>query len=349
MKKHSTLNILKKISSLKTLLFFLIITPALIISIQILSADESFSILTFRHSITKKEGLRVLLDTTIEAQEKNLAIISVPLTAGPKPIDGNLTLKIREENKADWLHTATYSGILAIRKEQLFGFPPIENSKFINYEIQVLLDSRNGLLFKVDHSRPIRSKYKYNRELISKDCSSIVKFIFRKFTFTIQNNPYFIFTAFVYWLPSIALIILLTGEKKLIFLYNYIFYSKLSKSIKNDNHTLISIVKSNKYRLVSIIVFLSTLIEIFIFAQYDDALSTLALSLLWLLLIIKGAISIFEVTIMTLAMIVLTQISFALLFLSSNLPQKAGSWVFILLTITLLSNIYFLKKDNTNF
>ena len=101
MKKYLTSNILKKILSLKTLLFLLFIIPIIPISIQILSADESFSILTFRHSITQKESSEFLLYSTIEAKEENLAIIVIPLTITPKAVGGDLTFKIREENKTD--------------------------------------------------------------------------------------------------------------------------------------------------------------------------------------------------------------------------------------------------------
>lgn len=323
---------LKKIVIL--LAFFM---PIVAIGIQTLSADEAFSLLTYRHSFKLSSESDVLMNLILQSKENNLAIISVPLLIPEEPVSGNLSLKIKESGSDNWLYISTYSGILAVKDEQLFGFPPIVNSKSKRYNIVLKLDSKNGSHLNIDQSRPIRSKYKFDEVAITDGAPSLTSFVLKKFLFATQNNPYFIFTTFVYWLP--ATIILLFFSRNM--------FSRFLFQKWNSSSQLSTFIFRRGLALLSVTL-LSTILDIFVFPQYQNALVTIVLFFLWMTLVVKKTVSRLVLFLILVFLVITTQLSFYVLFLDSNFPQKAGAWVLILLTVLIVNDIDFLFKTKYN-
>lgn len=321
---------LKKIVIL--LAFFM---PIVAISIQIIGADEAFSLLTYRHPFNRSAENDELLNTLIQAKEDNLAIISIPLLIPQKPVDGDLSFKIREFESSEWYSISTYSGILAVNDDQLFGFPPITESRSKTYNIVLTLESKNGSHLNIDRSRPIRSKYKFEETTITNNAEDLISFLLKKIFFATQNNPYLLFTAFVYWLPA-GIISLFLSKNTYIHL--------LLRKIGWSHHPSKILLRKGFVSLL--ITILSTLLDIFMFPQYQNALVTVVLTILWFTLIIKKRVSRLAQVSILMFLIITTQLSFYFLFLDSNLPLKAGGWVFILLTILILNDIKIHSRMN---
>ncbi len=310
-----------------------IILPLIPIGFHIFYADEAFSLLTYTHNGKHAKESIELINTVLESKENNLAIISIPLLIPEKSVDGDLTFKMRKVGDTNWLHISTYSGILAVKSDQLFGFPPISDSKSVSYNIMLTLESKNQSLLTVDHSRPLKSKYKMNKTMITATTSSFIDFLYKKTYFSIQNNPYFLFMIFIYWLPALIFLLYFTKHKETIQILNKVTSSHLAEFLITQRDQLLLIT-----------VLFTTLVEIIAFPQYQSTLTTIILIALWMSLIVKQIISALLMTIFTLTLVIISQISFYLMFLNSNLPQKSGSWVLIFLILMVLRNVYLLKQ-----
>lgn len=313
-----------------------IILPLIPIGFHIFYADEAFSLLTYTHTGDHSRRSSELINTVIQGKENYLAIVSIPLLIPEKAVEGDLTFKIKRVDEARWLHIATYSGILAVTSDQLFGFPPIPDSKSASYNIQVVHDSKNQLFLKVDPSRPLKSKYKMDKTMITASTSNFIEFIYKKTYFSIQNNPYFLFMIFIYWLPALIFILYFTKHKESMYL--------LSKVTSSD---FAEFLITQRDQLLLITILFTTLVEIIAFPQYQSTLTTIILIALWMSLIVKQIISALLMTVFTLTLVIISQISFHLLFLNSNLPQKSGSWVLIFLILMVIRNVYLLKQKES--
>lgn len=318
----------------KIVILLSVILPLIPIGFHIFYADEAFSLLTYTHNGKHAKESIELINTVLESKENNLAIISIPLFIPEKSVEGDLTFKMRRVGDTNWLHISTYSGILAVKSDQLFGFPPISDSKSVSYNIMLTLESENQSLLTIDHSRPLKSKYKMNKTMITATTSSFIDFMYKKTYFSIQNNPYFLFMIFIYWLPALIFLLYFTKHKESMQILNKVTSSHLAEFLITQRDQLLLIT-----------VLFTTLVEIIAFPQYQSTLTTIILIALWMSLIVKQIISPLLMTIFTLTLVSISQISFHFLFLNSNLPQKSGSWVLIFLLLMVIRNVYLLNKQ----
>lgn len=183
------------------------------------SSYKSFTVLQYAHNQDsdnnfqkKRLFMNEKLTGRFKANENNLGIISIRIGDVPRVSfedEDELIFRIKEHKGGHIIYESKYrSGSFNSRDYFPFGFVPINNSKGIEYDFEIIsLKGTELNSIEIKNTNPIYiSKYKFSKSEIFKNRESVINFLGKK-SFTFINNFDALASSIVFLLPLIFYLI----------------------------------------------------------------------------------------------------------------------------------------------
>ena len=145
--------------------------------------------------------------------------------------EGRVTFKIREEGSEQWLHTNNYDyNYFKKLNKYILGFPVIENSKGIRYEVNLsFIDSHSDEfldIFDEKIKHPLKAKYVFPKKIVFDDFPKIISIIKHRAAASLQDVDFlrvflviFAVNVGVYFVSTSAVFEKKKNDKKSLYLY----------------------------------------------------------------------------------------------------------------------------------
>jgi hypothetical protein len=217
--------------------------------LYIIHLDTAFSLLSynlpqsvFTHLSQGKLEKGSFVSGEFLAQDNNLGILSLRFETFFRPAYQNedlLLFQIKQKGAREWYYKSTYrDGTIYDVPFFPFGFPIIPNSKGKVYEFKITSlggDVNNSVAIST-RWQSIAAKYKFTKGELLRSKVSLLQFSIKKFINSFQTIDV-LFSSFVYLLPLLFYLILLSPlkkyvEKPLILIEQKIFDLGKSKFLK---------------------------------------------------------------------------------------------------------------------
>ena len=332
------------------ILFWLLFTLLFIINF-----DTSFSIWSYNHPNSDFTKLTFnplykgnKISGEFKAKDNNLGIVSIRFQTFIRPpysLEDIYLFRIKEKGKQKWYYQNTYkSGLVYDIPFFPFGFPQIQNSKGKTYEFEVISLNGNYVnALEISDRKPILvSKYKYSREVLVRNKTALINFLFTKINNSMQN-PDVWFSSFIYFLPF------------LFYLFWISIFEKYVDTVRNRLDYFFDILSKNKYispilRVIKKFVFHLDLIIIFIVLidilviQLKNDIAYIVLIALWIITLEKYKMS-SKYSFFT-AFTILFLSPLFLVFKEEPTSEKASIWGYMFLVAGTIQ--YFIENKKSS-
>jgi hypothetical protein len=337
--------------------FLLLFLWAFLTVWYIVTFDTSFSIWSYNHPNNDIKNLNYKLIDKGEtfkgefvAQDNNLGIIAVRFQTYIRPpyqYEDQFLFRLKEKGAKDWYYQNIYrSGLIYDVPFFPFGFPQISNSKGKTYDFEIASLNANSVnRISISKRYPIlQSKYKYSKNELLHDKTTLAKFLLLKFTNAFKT-PDVIFSSFTYLLPLLLYLSWISFLEKLLTPITQSSKRRLGKLEHSRFGIIIALPKKifvyNFDSLLIIVVFF----DILIFQVFNSMLYVI-IALLWLSSSNLNKSQSRKTFILAMILIILCPA-----FLAVSLEptaEKAASWAFIFLVVGLIQAMIELKKEESS-